>query len=550
MKADFVIDYLPNGSLSVTFPYDPSALQVVKAVPGRSWNKDKKYWTIPRTSLRALQEQCGRLGIGVSVSDTVRTALNMGQERQRALAAAKQDESPLELPTNTEPRPFQYAGIRFAKYALHNFKGALIADDMGLGKTFQALSLVAMHDRLQSILILCPNSLKYTWASEIEKHYPQLSYTVIAGTPEQRRELWASENRIKVANYEILLRDIEPRIVTWDLVVADEVGTMCKSYKAQRTKRTKKLRRRYSLGLSGTPLENRLEELHSVMDFVIPGLLGPGWLFVQQHVVKNNWGINIGYRGIEQVKERIAPYYIRRRKSDVLHELPDKVYNDVRIEMTLDEWELYDSIRKQIKEKISDNPKLNVSNILVEILRLKQATCDARLLDIEGIPSSKLDTIKDIVQASGDHKIVIFTQFEHLSRLIAEELECPVYSGPVSPEDRQRIVDNFQAGHYKCLVSTDAGAYGITLTEADIVIHADPTWNPMKMRQREDRLHRIGQKESVQVVNLICARTVDEKIRGILHRKLSIVKAIFDEENPEEFSNRITREDLLELLED
>jgi len=550
MKADFVVDYLPNGALSVAFPYDPTSVQLIRAMPGRQWHKERKFWSIPRTSLGTLQQQAARLGTGVALSDKVRQALNLGRQEQKALLAAKNDQTPLELPTTTQPMPFQYAGVRFAKYALHNFKGALVADDMGLGKSFQALSVVALHEKLQSVLILCPATLKYTWAAEVDKHYPQLSYTVIDGAAKKRQELWATESRLKIANYEILLRDLEPRIVTWDLVVADECGAMIKSYKAQRTKRTKKLRRRYSLGLSGIPLENRLEEFHSVMDFVIPGLLGPGWLFVQQHVVKNDWGVTTGYRGIEQVRERIAPYYIRRRKSDVLQELPDKVYNDVHIEMTSDEWELYDSIRKQIKEKISNNPKLTVANILVEVLRLKQATCDARLLDVEDIPSSKMETVQDILAAAGEHKVVLFTFFAQLAALMGQELSAPVIAGDVPPVERQKIIEQFQAGQHPCLISTDAGAYGITLTAADIVVHVDPAWTPARMRQREDRLHRIGQKNSVQVINLICRRTVDEKVRKILHAKRELIKAVLDEQAPEEDAIRISREDIMGLLED
>lgn len=547
MKADFVVDYLANGSLSVRFPYDAATVQLIKALPGRRWHKEPKFWSIPRTSLRPLQEQAARQGIGVALSPKVRQALNIGKEHQAALVSAKSNESPLELPTATEPRPFQYAGIRFAKYALHNFSGALIADDMGLGKTFQALSIIAMHSKLQSVLVLCPATLKYTWAAEIEKHYPQLSYTVIDGNAKQRQDLWAAESLVKIVNYEALLRDVEPRIVTWDLVIADEIGTMCKSYKAQRTQRTKKLRRRYSLGLSGIPFENRLEELHSVMDFVIPGLLGPGWLFVKDHVVITPLGAR-HYRGLEQVRERIAPYYIRRKKIEVLKDLPEKVYNDVSIELTPDEWELYTAIQDQIKEKIAENPKLSVANILVELLRLKQAVCDPRLLAIDDIHSTKMATIRDILQAAGEHKVVLFTQFAQLADLLAEEISAPVIQGSVKPLERQKIIESFQAGNHPCLISTDAGAYGITLTAADIIVHIDQPWNPAKMRQREDRLHRIGQKSSVQVVNLIARRTVDEKIRMIIHKKLALIKAILEEDNPEEDASHLSREDVMSLL--
>lgn len=574
--ADFKIDYLSNGSLSVAFPYDPLAVQLIRAMPGRRWDKDKKYWTIPRTSLRTLQEQAGRRGIGIALSDTVRTALNLGKEKAQQLVAAKTDETPFTLPTNTNPYPFQYAGIRYAKYALHNFKGALIGDDQGLGKTFEALSIVAMHDKINSVLVLCQGTMKYEWADQIREHYPQLSYTVIDGNPQKRKEQWAEEGRIKIVNYELLLRDAEPRILTWDLVIADEVGTMLKNYKAQRTKRTKKLKRRYTLALSGIFLENKLEELHSVMDFVIPGLLGPGWLFVHQHVVKDYWGNPIGYRGLDQVKERIAPYYIRRTKKEVLHELPDKIYNPVKIEMSDKEWDLYATIQDQIREKIKENPKLAVVNILTEILRLKQVTNDARLLDVENIPSTKLATVRDIVDASDGHQLVVFTQFAQFAEILGQEFEAPIIQGSVDNKRRHEIISEFQNGEHKILISTDAGAYGITLTAADIVVHMDASYNPAKMRQREDRLHRIGRPctycrrktvgnpnlvcssknspdskcrpNNVQVIDLICQRTVDEKVRSILHKKLHLINTILDEDTPEIETPHITKNELIGIL--
>ena len=576
-RADFIIDLLPNGSLAVSFPYDLTALQVVRSVPGRRWHKDNKFWEVPRTSLKALSAQAARVGIGVALSERVRQALNLGRERQQKLLAVKTDVTPLQLPTNTNPYAFQYAGIRFAKYALHSFHGALIGDCMGLGKSFEALSLVVLHEKLSKVLILCPATLKYTWAGQIDEHYPQLSYTIIDGSPEQRSEQWAAPSRIKIANYELLVpghdrnctgsnaekrkaghkcncqalsKDIDLRLQEWDLVIADELAAYLKSFKAQRTKRAKKIRRKYTLGLSGIFLENNLDELHSVIDFIIPGLLGPGYLFHEQHVVRNQWGVTIGWRGIEDIKQRIAPYYIRRTKNEVLSELPPKVYNDVLIEMSAAEWELYDDIRNQIREKIKDNPKLTISNILTELLRLKQAACDPRLLDVEGIESSKLAAVRDIMAAAGEHKVVLYTFFAQLAKLLAAELTAPLIAGGVAIKDRAKIIAEFQAGQYPCLVSTDAGAYGITLTAADIIIHVDLPWNPAKMRQREDRLHRIGQKGSVQVVSLICRRTVDEKIRGILHRKLQLVKSVLDEELPEDNTGSITKDELLQLLED
>lgn len=591
-----LVDLLPNGSLKVSFQYDRKIVQLIRAVPERRWLPDLKYWTIPPTSLRFLQQQAARTGIQLRVTSSVQDALHLGERRRDDLRELKRNTNPLALPTDTTPYPYQYSGIRFLEHALHTFKGALMADDMGLGKTFMALSIVALHERVQNVLVLAPASLKYTWAAEIEQHYPQLTYTVIDGAPTKRLAQWEEDTRIKICNYELLLRDVYPRVAEWDFVIADE-ATRLKNYRKTglvKTKeldvdgqpikrryttivgRVKKLNRRYAVALSGAPVENKLEELWSIMDFCIPGILGDGWVFYQQHVVTDRWGGFIRYKGIDQVKERVEPYLIRRRKSEVLTDLPEKVYSDVRIELTSKEWTFYKAIQNQIRDEIEDNPKLNVANILTMMLRLKQAVDDPRLLDEHDTPSSKVATIRDIVDGAGDHRIVFFTQFSQFADLLGEELEAPVIAGHVSARKRQDIVEGFQRGGQPCLVSTDAGAYGLTLTAADIVVHIDQWWNPARLRQREDRLHRIGRpceycgrktgggvdtvctddaspdgkchSNSVQVVSLMAQRTIDEYVRKIIHRKMELVKAILDDEIPDEASVKLDREELMALL--
>ena len=260
------------------------------------------------------------------------------------------------------------------------------------------------------------------------------------------------------------------------------------------------------------------------------------------------WGNTIGYKHLEDVKARIAPYFIRRTKKQVLEELPDKVYNQVNIRLSASEWNLYGAIVEQIKAEIAENPKLTVANILTKILRLKQVLNDARLVDVPDVPSTKVATIKDIVEASEGHQIVIFTQFAKFADILGDIFDAPIIQGKVKPKRRQEIVREFQDGEHQVLISTDAGAYGITLTAADIVIHADSSYNPAKMRQREDRLHRIGQKESVQVVTLHALNTVEDDIKSIIHSKLNLIRTILDEDVPEIDTPNITKGDLMEVL--
>lgn len=575
MRPDLLVDLLPDGSLSVAFPYDPFVVDFIRQVPGRRWRKEMKFWAIPSPALRDLRARAASLGIGVALTERVQQAFALGGQQRGVLEKAKTDDRPLDIPSPTEAKPYQRAGVRYLQRALKNFKGALLADDLGIGKSYQALAVVARNETLQRVLVLCPATIKYVWAGQIDEHFPQLSYTIINGSAADREEQWAAPTRVKIANYELLVARHKPDcprsnakkrrenrsaatcvcgtfndqtlfLTEWDLVIADEISA-CKNFQAERTKRTKRLRRRYSLGLSGLPIENRLEELHSIMDFVMPGLLGPGWLFVQQHVVRNQWGKVLGYRGIEQIKERIAPYYLRRRKADVLKELPPKVYSDLPLELSDEQWAQYDAVRRQIVDAISENPKLSADNILVMMLRLKQVTSDPRVLATSGKPGAKHEAFADLLAEAGDHKIVAFTQFAQVARLWAEDFSLPIIEGDVPIAERADIIKDFQAGRWPALISTGAGAYGVTLSAADICVHVDQEWNPAKMRQREDRLHRLGQTASVQVVTLMARRTIDDGIRKLLHRKWAVAAAIFDEADLEQ-PPALTRAQLLEML--
>lgn len=551
MPSDFIIDTLPGrAALAVRFPYDEAALNFIRAIPGRQWHSEEKFWSIPLAALRMFREAAARRGFGVALSERVREALQIGDQHRRELLAVKADTRPLDLPTATEVRPFQYAGIRFCEHALRTFHGALLADDMGLGKTLQALSVVAGHDRLRNVSVFCPATLKYTWAAEIEKHYPVLDYIVIDGPPRVRQEQWTDPARIKIANYELLLRDVTPRVMNWDMVIFDE-ATMLKSYKAQRTQRSRRLKRRYTLALSGIPLENRLEELYQIIELVMPGLLGPWVVFDAQHIIRDRFGSVRGYRGIEQIRDKISPYMIRRRKSEVLRELPEKVYSEVMLELGPEERRVYNAVAAQIRDAIHDNPKLKVANILTMLLRLKQATNDIRLLGEEGVArGTKIDSLAELLEEAGEHRIVAFTQFAQMADLVAEEFGAPIIKGDVPPAERARIIETFQQGGQPLLVSTEAGAYGITLTAADIVVHLDLPWNPARMRQREDRLHRMGQARSVQVVTMLARHTIDERIRRLLHSKQTLINAVLDEKAPDEESVTLTRQEVLALLGD
>lgn len=534
-------------TILVTFPYDPRLVNFIKTVAGRRWDKDNKRWKVPAYGYREMRLAAAKVNIQLLLSPALKAAVVAGEKARTTLETAREaEDAELILDTPTTPYPFQRAGIQYLLHALDNFHGCLLADDMGLGKTFQALAVVALRPDFKQVLVLCPNSLKYNWAAEVEKHFPQLSVQVIDGGPAQRREAWASDARIIISNYDLLIRDPEPLLRRWDLLIADE-ATALKNYKAQRTKKAKKIERRKTMALSGMPLENRLTELHSIMDLVMPGLLGTGWQFIQRHVVRDRWGATIGYRGLDVVRDRIRPHYLRRLKKDVLEDLPAKVYNDVWLELGHREWRLYDSLVRQIKEAVEANPKLGVQNVLTMFLRLKQLTSCASLLDSDCTEETKMQALRDLLEAS-EEKVVVFTEFAELAQKIADEFDAPLIAGKVPAALRAERISSYQKdASQQLLVSTDAGAYGLTITAASIIVHMDQPWNPARARQREDRLHRIGQQNSVQVVNLLTLRTIDGRIRTMMSEKLKLAGAVLEEDTltPE---NRVTKQDLLAML--
>lgn len=547
--AGLVVDLLPKGNLlRITFPFDPRMVALVKTIPGRRYHPEGRYWTVPSFAMRELQSAAARANIPVLASSQTRQALEQGLvQRQQLLETKTLQDAALVLPTTTSLYPYQRAGVAFLLRSLTAFKGALLADDMGLGKTVQALSVPAISEGLKQVLVLCPASLKYVWAAELDKHYPQLSYQIIEGSPGERARAWAAPARVKIANYELLLRDKLAQVKNWDMVICDE-ATRIKNYKTKTARAVKQLRRRYSLALSGAPIENRLEELHSIFDFVMPGLLGPGWRFVVEHCIRTPWGKVVGYRGMDKIRERIGPHYLRRTKGQVLTELPPKVYNDVPVELSRAEWRVYEAILEQIRSVVAENPKIRAVNVLTEMLRLKQCTGDIRLLGEDiGHLSTKLQALADILEAAEGHKVVAFTQFAQLALLVQKDLDAAIIYGAQPAKERAGIIESFQReGGRQLLVSTEAGAYGVTLTAADIVVHIDQPWNPARLRQREDRLHRIGQVSSVQVVNLLARRTIDEHVVEIIHRKRELTRALFEDD--EALVQTLTREDLLSLL--
>ncbi len=469
-----------------------------------------------------------------------------------------------ELPGEVEDtlRDYQKQGYYWMKFLYrYNFAG-ILADDMGLGKTLQTLTLLKSIDQTRPALIVCPRTLIYNWSAEIEKFFTGINYLVYYGSPEEREEMREelSEYEIIITSYSIISRDYELLgEETFSYCILDEAHHI-KNRRTKRTKGIKEINSRYKLALTGTPLENSLEELWSIFDFLMPGYLNNFSQFRKKYL--NPIKKEQDRERLEELKNKIAPFILRRKKEEVLDDLPEKMINIYPVEMNKFQADTYELILEELKEELTSTVStqgFNRSriNILAALTKLRQI-CDHPNLVLDEAndnhSSGKLDALLEIVEEAilAGHKLIIFSQFVTMLKLIRQrfiekEINFEYLDG--STKDRMKRVDNFNnSDQVKAfLISLKAGGIGLNLTSADIVVHVDPWWNPMVERQATDRAHRIGQKNKVIVYKLITTGTVEEKMLKLQEKKKDIFESVI-EDNVSPIT-QITWDDIQQLLE-
>ncbi len=432
--------------------------------------------------------------------------------------------------------PYQAVGTLFLAFT----ERALLADDMGLGKTIQAFgaaSLLREWHGIEHVLVITPASVKYQWGKEIER-FTDDSYTVVAGSKAKRAKQYAEQSFFTVINYELMLRDLEHiSALKPDLVILDEAQRI-KNWRAKTTQVIKELPSQFAFVLTGTPLENRLEELYSIVEFLDDNLLGPPWQFMAQHVVKDDWGGIIGYKDLEGVRRAIAPILLRRRKVDVLLELPERIDNDFWLALDPEQERLYRPLEKELAALLRA-PEWNAqqSAMALRLLTLlREGATAAQLVNPDVHSSSKLRELSSLVSeiASEGHKMLIFSQWERMTRYAQDALaplglkSVRMYGG-LGVRARQRIVEQFSTDPGTMLfISTDAGGLGLNLQAASYVINLDLPWNPARVEQRIGRAHRIGQTNPVNVINMIALHTIEQRVLEVLYRKQELFEEILD----------------------
>ena len=444
-------------------------------------------------------------------------------------------------------RPYQLQGVSWMQHLREHGFGAFLADDMGLGKTAQTIAhIVIEHEqgRLdRPALIVVPTSLVTNWIDELTKFAPHLRTAVLHGLDRHAKRGELGGIHAVITTYTVLARDIEEmRELQWHVVVLDEAQVI-KSPDAKATKAVCQLDTRHRICLSGTPIENNLQELWSEFAFLMPGLLGDAKGFTKRFrtpIEKNDDPIRRA-----QLIRRIKPFLLRRTKSEVAADLPPKHTILRHINLAPEQRELYETIRAtlqtEVQERIAELGAAQSRIVMLDaLLKLRQVCCDPRLVKLAAARevgvSSKLDDLMEMVSEMipEGRRILLFSQFTSMLDLIKPRLtEAGIAFVELRGDTRDRAepVRAFQAGEVPLfLISLKAGGRGLNLTSADTVIHYDPWWNPAAEDQASDRAHRIGQTKSVFVYKMIAADTVEDRIVELQRRKADLANIALGEE--------------------
>lgn len=475
------------------------------------------------------------------------------------------EDNDFEIPAEMESilREYQKRGFLWIKTLKYNGFGGILADDMGLGKTIQVIAFL-LSEYLEEegnspSLIVAPASLVFNWQSEIRKFGPGLPVQMVVGKAGDRKSIieHAGSRDILVTSYDLLKRDIGLyENMTFSSQIIDEAQYI-KNHNTQAAKAVKMVNAGFKLALTGTPVENRLSELWSIFDYLMPGFLYSYQRFREElelPIVQDN-----SENEIKRLQKMIRPFVLRRLKKDVLKDLPDKLEKNYYAKMEGEQQKLYDAHVKRMQlmlDKQSEEEfKSSKIQILSELTRLRQLCCSPELIFDEYTGgSAKSDLCIDLIKnaVSGGHKILLFSQFTSMlsileERMKAEKISFYTLTGSVNKEKRARMVEDFNNDDTSVFcISLKAGGTGLNLTSADIVIHYDPWWNLAVQNQATDRAHRIGQEHVVMVYRLIIEGTIEDNIVKLQEKKKELAEQILGGEGMGSAS--FTREELRELL--
>lgn len=459
-------------------------------------------------------------------------------------------------------RDYQLAGFDWAYRLSHWGAGACLADDMGLGKTLQSLAVILKRAGAGPTLVLAPVSVCFNWQQEAIKFAPSLNVKVLADGDKKLRRQWlkkAAELDLIICSYGLLQTEFDGLSkVHWHTLIADEAQAL-KNPQSKRSRLALELQGDFKMITTGTPIENNLSELWSLFRFINPGLLGTQEQFIQKYAspLESMPGTEAARQASVSLRKLIAPFILRRLKSEVLTELPSRTEINLGVEHSVEEAHFYEALRREALDAMmrTDNKAGNKRfQILSELMRLRRACCHPSLVseDVD-IPSSKLKVFDDLVDEliQGGHKALVFSQFVgHLAllkrHLDDKGIDYQYLDGSTPANARKKAVNAFQAGQGDLfLISLKAGGSGLNLTAADYVIHMDPWWNPAVEDQASDRAYRMGQTRPVTIYRLITQNTIEEKIMQLHQQKRDLADSLLEGTDS---SGNLSYEDMLALL--
>lgn len=451
---------------------------------------------------------------------------------------------------------FQVTGVK----RLVETKRQILADDMGLGKTVQALT--AAHDLgATRILVVCPNAVKGLkhkdgtyfsgWAGESYTWFPEWTISIVEGDKQQRLAAIRADTNLLIIHYDVLrLHEFDLTLDPYDVIIFDESHRL-KSRSAKVTQVARHIAKCSDnlFFLSGTPILNRVSEIWTVLNMLYPKdkRFTSFWRFCGDYcyVHKDQWGWVIDditdpdHPKIVKLKKTLEPIVIRRTKPEVLKDMPPKTIQQVWVELTTRQRRIYTEMEKQMLATLESGEQVSVTVIIAQIMRLKQIALSPGLIsEVDpNVRGAKFDALLDILESLSGKQVVVFSQFRKALEALFTFLETKdvgptaLYTGAVDQRKRSELVESFQRGGIRnLLVTTQAGGTGVTLTAASTAIFLDKLWTPALNSQAQDRLHRIGQKESVTIIELLAADTIEERIETMLISKQNIVDAVMETE--------------------
>lgn len=460
---------------------------------------------------------------------------------------------------------YQKEGVWFAA----NAGRSMIADEMGLGKTIQAIALAELYRKelgIEKVLIVCPTSLKYQWKSEIEK-FTSHEALVIEGSQLKRKPQYLEDTSFyKIVSYNVVGRDLEAiNEMEADLVILDEAQRI-KNWKTKTAANIKKITSPFALVLTGTPLENKLEELYSIIQFIDPFLFGSLFNFLNRYQVKDEEsGKLIGYQNLNEVGELIKGVMIRRKKKQVLKQLPKRTDKNLFVPMTSQQNEIHEEYKEMVArlvhkwQRLGFLPEKDRQRLMIAMNMMRMACNSTFVIDQKTRHDTKIEETINILEEAlsiENAKVVIFSQWERMTRIVAQELTAreigfEYLHGGIPSAKRADLLTNFrEKPASKVFLSTDAGGVGLNLQSASFLINLDIPWNPAVLEQRIGRVYRIGQDSNVNIINLVSTGTIEHRMLDVLDFKSGIAAGALDNEEDVVFMKQDSFKKFMESVED